>query len=40
MQLIIGDMEWPSVMSELDSMRVKEGWTYTRKHVALQLRML
>lgn len=40
MQPIIGDLEWPSVMSELDSMRGKEGWTYTRKDVALQLRML
>lgn len=40
MQPLIGDLEWPSVMSELDSMRGKEGWTYARKDVALQLRML
>lgn len=40
MQPIIGDLEWPTVLSELDSMRGKEGWTYTRKDVALQLRML
>lgn len=40
MKPILGDLEWPSVLSELDSMRGKEGWTYTRKDVALQLRML
>lgn len=40
MRPILGQLEWPSVLSELDSMRGKEGWTYTRKDVALQLRML
>lgn len=40
MQPIIGDLEWPTLLSELDSMRGKEGWTYSRKDVALQLRML
>lgn len=40
MQPIIGELEWPTILSELDSMRGKEGWTYTRKDVALQLRML
>ncbi|GAA1365409.1 Swt1 family HEPN domain-containing protein [Arthrobacter rhombi] len=37
---LIGDLEWPSVLRELDSMRGKVGWTYTRRDVALQLRML
>lgn len=40
MRPILGQLEWPSVLSELDSMRGKEGWTYSRKDVALQLRML
>ena len=40
MQPIIGELEWTTVLSELDSLRGKEGWTYARKDVALQLRML
>lgn len=40
MRPVIGDLGWPSILSELDSMRGKEGWTYSRKDVALQLRML
>lgn len=40
LQPILGNLEWPTVLSELDSMRGKEGWTYSRKDVALQLRML
>lgn len=40
MHPILGALEWPTVLSELDSLRGKEGWTYSRKDVALQLRML
>lgn len=36
----LGELEWPSVLSKLDSLRGKVGWTYSRKDVALQLRML
>ncbi|MGV2953363.1 DUF3320 domain-containing protein [Glutamicibacter sp. AGC46] len=40
LQPILGPLEWPSVLSELDSLKGKEGWTYSRTDVALQLRML
>lgn len=40
MKLMIGDLEWPLVLRELDSLRGKEGWLYSRRDVALQLRML
>lgn len=40
MKPVIGDLEWPSILSELDSMRGKDGWAYSRRDVALQLRML
>lgn len=36
----IGELEWTSVLSELDRMKGKEGWTYSRRDLSLQLRML
>lgn len=40
LQPVLGDLDWPAILCELDSMRGKEGWTYSRRDVALQLRML
>ncbi|MFF3036704.1 Swt1 family HEPN domain-containing protein [Arthrobacter citreus] len=36
----MGGLDWTSVLQELDRMRGKEGWMYSRRDVALQLRML
>ena len=36
----IGELEWISVLSELDRMKGKEGWIYSRRDLSLQLRML
>ncbi|MCQ1947574.1 DUF3320 domain-containing protein [Arthrobacter sp. zg-Y1116] len=33
-------LEWSSVLRELDQMKGKEGWTYSRRDLSLQLRML
>ncbi|MDM7990719.1 DUF3320 domain-containing protein [Arthrobacter sp. zg-Y877] len=33
-------LEWTSVLRELDQMKGKEGWTYSRRDLSLQLRML
>jgi hypothetical protein len=37
---LTGPLAWTTVLSELDHMRGKDGWTYSRTDVALQLRML
>jgi hypothetical protein len=37
---LTGPLAWTTVLSELDHIRGKDGWTYSRTDVALQLRML
>lgn len=37
---MLGGLEWTQVLSELDSMRGRSSWTYSRQDVALQLRMV
>ena len=40
MEPSLDGLEWPQVLSELDKQRGKTGWVYSKKDVALQLRML
>ena len=36
----LGGLEWTEVLRELDRLKGKDGWTYSTRDVALQLRML
>lgn len=40
MKPIVGSLEWTSVLQQLDKMRGKDTWTYSRKDPSLQLRMI
>lgn len=40
MKPLLNGLDWTHVLSELDRLRGKDGWIYSRKDVALQLRML
>lgn len=40
MKPVLGSLEWTSVLKELDRMRGKDTWVYSRKDPSLQLRML
>lgn len=40
MKPVLGSLEWTSILQELDKMRGRDDWVYSRKDPSLQLRML